>query len=77
MKCIIPALLALIAPSFVLCCGPQTLGHAVEVDAYEQEQIQCVNASKTLAESRACRDAVKAKFNGLWGRDGGSDAGRD
>lgn len=67
---------ALCAPAFA-CCGPQTFGHAVEVDAYEQEQIQCVNSAKTLAESRACRDAVKAKYNVMWHRDGGSDAGRD
>lgn len=76
MRCVVPALLALLAPAFA-CCGPQTLGHAIEVDAYEQEQIQCVNLAHTLAESKACREQVRTKYNLLWQRDGGPDAGRD
>lgn len=76
MRRAIPSLLALLAPTFA-CCGPQTLGHAIEVDAYEQEQIQCINLAHTLAESKACREQVRVKYNWMWNRDGGADAGRD
>ena len=76
MRCIVPALFALLAPAFA-CCGPQTLGHALEVDAYEQEQIQCINLAHTLAESKACREQVRVKYNWLWHRDGGSNGERD
>ena len=34
-----------------LACGPKTVEHTTEVALYEQEQIACVDKSKTLAES--------------------------
>lgn len=56
-----PSLLAL----FVLACGPSSVTPA---QAYEAAQLKCVHDARTLAESRACRRAVDARF----GVDGGS-----
>jgi hypothetical protein len=35
---------------------------ATQVDDYVDEQFLCVNKSKTLEESRACRCEVKARY---------------
>lgn len=58
----------------LVACGATNSAQKVEVSAYESESLLCVDNAKTLAESHACRDAVKAKFSRLWS-DAGTEAG--
>lgn len=54
---------ALIALLLAGCPKPGlTAAESKTVDDYTAEQLLCVEKAKTLAESRACRCEVKAKY---------------
>ena len=57
---------AIIAALALVACGSTTSAQRIEVGAYESEQLLCVDNAATLADSRACRAAVKAKYGRLW-----------
>lgn len=50
------------------CSAPQTAANLAET-AYLAEQIRCVDKSRTLEESKACRNAVKL----AWAKDSGAE----
>lgn len=75
----IPWTILMLTLAFAACSGSSadkdaaTKAAKVAVEAtYTAELVRCVDKATTLAESKACRAQVDAKF----GVDGGSDAGR-
>lgn len=59
-----------LAPALVSACILVSCAGAKETAAeatYLGQQLKCVDDSKTLEESRACRERVKAE----WAKDGG------
>lgn len=74
MKIAFIAVLAIgLLPFALIACGAKT-PIAIEVGAYEAEQMRCVDQAATKAESQACRALVKEKFARLWS-DAGTEAG--
>ena len=45
------------------CAGRPSGTNAAVALTYEAEQLTCVEKASTLAESQACRCAVKARYN--------------
>ncbi len=43
-------------------CGPKSVSATAAESAYTADLLRCVDESSTLAESRACREKVDAKW---------------
>ncbi len=66
MKTLLPTVLALFALGCIAghcaACSPSQAGATAAESAYTGDLLRCVDAAKTLEESRACRQRVNASW---------------